>query len=300
MPAMPGLSVLIPVYNRSVAELINALLAQAPQWPGPVEICLLDDGSAENYRQLNRPLGALPGVRYQELPRNVGRAAVRNQLAAGARHAWLLLLDNTGELPDGQFLARYAAAWGAAPVLAGGVSYAPGPPADPALRLRWLYGQRREVRPAAQRQAAPHSQLLVNNLLISKELLLRFPLDERLRGYGHEDTQLGWQLAAAAVPVRHLDNPVRHAGLETAAAFLEKSEQAVRNLAQLLRQNDRAADARLVRVAQRLRRAGLAPAAGAALGAAAPALRHHLLGPRPRLAALDALKLRWLLRALAA
>ncbi|AWM32162.1 glycosyltransferase family 2 protein [Hymenobacter nivis] len=297
---MLGLSVLIPVYNRPVMELTNALLAQVPQWPGPVEIYLLDDGSEENCRRLNRPLGALPGVRYQELPRNVGRAAVRNQLAAGALHGWLLLLDNTGQLPNGQFLARYAAALGAAPVLAGGVSYAPGPPANPALRLRWRYGQAREVRPAAQRQAAPYGQLLINNLLISRELLLRFPLDETLRGYGHEDTQLGWQLAAAAVPVLHLDNPVRHVGLETAAAFLEKSEQAVRNLAQLLRENRVGPDARLVQVARRLRRVGLAPAARVALGAAAPALRRHLLGPRPTLAALDALKLLWLLRALAA
>lgn len=297
---MSGLSVLIPVYNRPVAELINALITQAPQWPGPVEICLLDDGSEEKYRILNRALAARPGVRYQELPGNVGRAAVRNRLAAGAQHEWLLLLDNTGQLPDGQFLARYAAALGQAPVLAGGVGYAPLPPTETALRLRWLYGQRREARPLAQRQAAPYDQLLVNNLLISKELLRRFPLDEGLRGYGHEDTKLGWQLAAAGVPVLHLENPVRHAGLETAAAFLEKSEQAVRNLARLLRENNLGAATRLVRAAQRLRRAGLAPAAQTALGAAAPALRRHLLGPRPALAALDALKLLWLLRALAA
>ena len=297
---MPGLSVLIPVYNRPVAELITALVAQAPQWPGPVEIFLLDDGSAEEFRGPNRALGALPGVRYQELPRNVGRAAVRNRLAAGARHEWLLLLDNTGQLPDGRFLARYAAALGGAPVLAGGVGYAPEPPPDPAQRLRWLYGRRREARPLAQRQAAPYDQLLVNNLLLRKELLLAFPLDESLRGYGHEDTKLGWQLAAAGVPVRHLENPVRHAGLETAAAFLEKSEQGVRNLAQLLGEGGLGAGSRLVRAARGLRRAGLAPAVRGLLAAATPALRRHLLGPHPSLAALDALKLGWLLAALPA
>ena len=297
---MPGLSVLIPVYNRPVMELTNALLAQAPQWPGPVEIYLLDDGSEETCRRLNRPLGALLGVRYQELPRNVGRSAVRNQLAVGARHAWLLLLDNTGQLPDGQFLARYAVALGRAQVLIGGVCYAPGPPADPALRLRWRYGQAREVRPVAKRQVAPYSQLLINNLLISKKLLLRFTLDESLCGYGHEDTQLGWQLAVAAVSVLHLNNPVRHAGLETAATFLEKSEQAVRNLVQLLRENRVGSDARLVQAAQWLRRVGLAPPARMALGAAASVLRRQLLGPHPSLVVLDVLKLLWLLRALAA
>ena len=297
---MPGLSVLVPVYNRWVSELIRSLVVQAPQWPGPVEICLLDDGSAEEWKALNRPLAALPGVNYQELPRNVGRAAVRNRLAAGALHERLLLLDNTGQLPDGQFLARYAAALGQAPVLAGGVCYAPGPPADPVLRLRWLYGQRREARSLSQRQAAPYDQLLVNNLLLAKELLSRFPLDESLRGYGHEDTKLGWQLAAAGVPVLHLANPVLHAGLETAAAFLEKSEQAVHNLARLLRENGLGADTRLIQTARWLRRIGLAPPARAALGVATGALRRNLLGPRPVLPALDALKLLWLLQAPAA
>ena len=50
---MPGLSVLIPVYNRPVMELTNALLAQVLQWPGPVEIYLLDDSSEETCRRLN-------------------------------------------------------------------------------------------------------------------------------------------------------------------------------------------------------------------------------------------------------
>ena len=290
-----GLSILIPVFNRDVTALVSSLLSQAPDWGGEVEIQLLDDKSAEEYRVKNRPLGRLPGVRYAELPANVGRAAIRNQLAASATHEWLLLLDNTSELPDPEFMARYRAALGRAPVLAGGVCYAPQPPADPALRLRWLYGRRRETRSLAQRRAAPHDQLLVNNLLLRKALLQRFPLDERLRGYGHEDTKLGWQLAGAGVPVLHLANPVRHAGLETAAAFLQKSEQAVQNLALLLRTDGLGAATQLVRLAARLRRAGLAGAARAALAALEPALRRNLLSARPSLRALDALKLRWLL-----
>ena len=99
--------------------------------------------------------------------------------------------------------------------------------------------------------------------------------------------------------MQHIDNPILHAGLEDAAVFLSKSEQGVRNLARLLRTEGLGADTRLVRLAQRLQRAGLAAAARRALVAASPALRRQLLGPRPRLAALDALKLCWLLDALA-
>ena len=150
----------------------------------------------------------------------------------------------------------------------------------------------------AGRQAAPYAQFLLNNLLIKKTLLQQFPLDEGLRGYGHEDTKLGWQLAAAGIPVQHLDNPVLHASLEDAAAFLDKSEQGVRNLAHLLRTEGLGADTRLVQAGLRLRRLGLAAPAQLALARLTPLLRRHLLSARPSLRALDLLKLSWLLREL--
>lgn len=299
-----GLSVLIPVYQRAVGELVRALRAQASGWPGPVEILLFDDYSTEEFRPLNRPLAALPGVRYRELPQNVGRASIRNQLAAAAQHQWLLLLDNDSLLPDNQFLARYAAARDGAArsqadVLIGGTSYAAATPADPALHLRWQYGQAREARSAAVRQASPYAQLTINNALIRAAVFRQFPLDERLSGYGHEDTRFGAELAAAGISVLHLDNPVIHDGLEPAAVFLAKSEQAVRNLARVYRENGLGTDSRLLQAALQLRRLGVAPVARRALGAAAPALTRQLLSPHPNLRAFDLLKLHWLLRELA-
>ena len=184
-------------------------------------------------------------------------------------------------------------------MLIGGTCYEATPPADPALRLRWLYGQEREARPAAVRQAAPYAQLTINNALVRAEVFRQFPLDERLTGYGHEDSRFGEQLGAAGVTVRHLDNPVLHEGLEPAAVFLQKTEQAVRNLAQVYRREGLGTDSRLLQTALRLRRLGLAPAARAALGVAGPMLRRQLLSATPRLRALDLLKLHWLLRELA-
>ena len=294
-----GLSILIPVFNWDVNKLVDALLGQLADWPGPVEILLIDDGSHTEFRTLNRPLSNLAGVTYRELPRNIGRAAIRNQLAAAAQHEWLLLLDNDSLLPDNQFLARYAAAQHHAAVLIGGTCYATAPPTDPALLLRWRYGQAREARPAAVRHAAPCHQLTINNALIRADIFRQFPLDERLTGYGHEDTKFGVELAAAHISVLHLDNPVLHDGLEPAAIFLQKSEQAVHNLAQVYQQDGLGTDSRLLQMALRLRRLGLAPAANAALAAAAPALHRQLLSAEPRLQALDLLKLHWLLRELA-
>lgn len=310
-----GLSVLIPVFNHAVRPLVQELLAQAADWPGPVEIRCLDDGSTAAFRALNRPLADLPGVRYDELPANAGRAACRNRLVARARHEWLLLLDNDGRLPDAHFLRRYAAARHRAPVLVGGTSYAPQPPADPALGLRYRYGRAREARPAAVRNRQPHAQLTINNLLIAAGVCRRFPLDEQLlRDYGHEDTQFGGALRRAAVPVFHLDNPVRHdEGLEPAAVFLAKSRHAVRNLVRLFcaASAEPAAghqgvggvggvgqESRLLRLALRLRRLGLAGAARRALVALAPALRRNLLSAGPDLRRFDLLRLLWTLEEL--
>lgn len=295
---LPGLSVLIPVFNWDVNELVDSLLAQQADWPGPVELLLFDDGSREEFRALNRPLAARSGVRYQELAQNVGRAAIRNRLAAAAQHEWLLLLDNDSLLPDAHFLARYAAARDRAPVLIGGTCYAPLPPANPDLYLRWLYGRAREARPARVRQQAPHAQLAINNALVRAEVLARHPLDEELSGYGHEDTKFGLALAAAGITILHLDNELIHNGLEKAPIFLEKSKMAVRNLVQVFQKDGLGADSRLLRLGLQLRKWKLATAVEAMLAATEPRLRRHLLSAKPSLQALDLLKLCWLLQLL--
>lgn len=295
---MKGLSVLIPVFNYDVRPLVRALLAQAQQWPGPVEIRCLDDGSGEETRQLHQELALVPGVVYQELGQNVGRAAIRNQLAAAARYSWLLLLDNDSRLPDDQFLARYAAGRHLAPVLSGGTSYEAAPPPETALQLRWLYGRHREARSAAVRQRAPHGQLTLNNLLIQRELFCRLGLDEKLTRYGHEDTKFGWLLRHRNVAVHHLDNPVLHDGLEPAPIFLQKTHDAVRNLVQLYQAEGLGADTKLLQAALRLKRWGLSEAVRTAFGLRREQVHRNLLSSRPSLRQLDALKLYWLLNEL--
>ncbi|MBC6609338.1 glycosyltransferase [Hymenobacter sp. BT507] len=291
-----GLSILIPVYNRVVTLLVQQLHQQLPHWNGPVEICLLDDASQAKIQAENRLLAQLPNVRYAELPRNVGRAAIRNQLAAAARHEWLLMLDNDSLLPDAQFVARYAAAQALAPVVVGGIMYAGGLPAEPALRLRWHYAQQREALPAARRRSLPPSQLMLNNLLIRADIFQRFGFDEALIRYGHEDSKLGWQLAQAGVPIHHLDNPVIHDGLDPAPVFLRKSRAAVHNLVLLYHKDGVGADSRLVRTALRLQQVGLRRLAVGLLLHLQPHLRANLCSATPRMLYFDLLKLYWILR----
>ena len=296
---MTGLSVLIPVYNRPVRTLVQQLLAQAGDWGGPVEICLLDDASPPAARAANRPLGQLPGVRYAELPRNVGRAAIRNRLAAAAQYEWLLMLDNDSLLPDAAFLARYAAALTKASVVVGGIAYLNAPPAAPALRLRWHYARRREALPAVRRQLLPASQLMLNNLLIRADVFRQFGFDETLTRYGHEDSKLGWLLGQRGVAIYHLDNPVLHDGLDPAPVFLRKTRAAVQNLVLLFYKDGLGGESKLLRTALWLRRVGCANGfCWAFRRFLLPHVRANLRSATPKLPYFDALKLYWLLQEL--
>jgi len=297
---MPGLSILIPVYNRDVRKLVETLQAQASEWDGPVEIICLDDESQADIRELNRSLANQEGVRYEELPRNLGRAAIRNRLAATAQYPWLLLLDNNVQLPEIGFLARYATARDQAPVLVGGSTYEPFAPTQLPLILRWCYGRKREAKPAFIRQKHPYANFNLKNVLLRAEVLQQHNLDERLIGYGHEDTRFGWDLEAANIPVVHLDNPVLHSMLESAEVFLQKTQEGVRNLAWLYQHEGLGAKkTKLLRTALLLRRLMLDKAALAALRMRESKMRQNLLSPTPRLGRLDKLKLYWLLTELA-
>ena len=306
--ALAALSLLLPVYDWPIGELLTALHRQATAEADLLfEIIVFDDASPQSTtRAANRAAAAaLPYVRYHELPANVGRAAIRNQLAGAARYPWLLLLDADSGLPDGQFLPRYRRAVTAEPPCAawvGGTAYLAQPPADPALRLRWTYGRAREQRPAAARQRAPYAAFTLNNLLITAAAYARAGgLDESLgRTYGHEDTLFGQALEGADTPLGHLDNPVLHLGLEPAPIFRRKTAEAVTNLAQLGRAGAPAATASGVwRLATRLGRLGLAPAARQLLTALEPSLLRNLDSGAPTLRAFDAWRLLLLLRALA-
>lgn len=228
------LSVLIPVYNFDITPLVRSLHQQLSDEGKPFEILLLDDGSKASFKEVNRTIRDLPDVVYEELPQNVGRSRIRNRMAERARYDHLLYLDCDSELEDSRFIRRYLEAADGRTVVNGGRSYAATPPDDASVFFRWKYGICRETVNAAERNRAPHSFFLSNNFLIPREVMLRFPFNEQLSGYGHEDTLLAIELGQAGVPVRHIDNPARHIGLESAGDFLGKWDQSIANLHRLM------------------------------------------------------------------
>ncbi len=225
------ISVLIPIFNFNVCPLVAELQQQCRECGVPFEIRCYDDGSTAYYKEINRSLNYLEGVCYREMPENKGRAAIRNALAADALFDALLFLDNDGLPENGHFIRNYIETFDNKSVLYGGRSYQLEPPSDLDLLLHWKYGIKREVLAAAKRRNNPYHGFQTNNFMIPATLLRAITFNETLKNYGHEDTLFGGELLKSGVPIIHIDNPYRHIGLEKTAIFLEKQQQALKNLA---------------------------------------------------------------------
>jgi glycosyltransferase involved in cell wall biosynthesis len=232
------LSILIPIFNYEVSRFVLSLKKQADLLEIPYEIICFDDCSDQKTKTANRVLKVHRNLQYEELQHKAGRAKIRNLMAEAAQYPYLLFLDCDQQVETDDFLKKYAAVLEKGTVFCGGRSYYKTPPADLSY-LRWYYGTKREVCPASQREKNPYKSFLSCNFLIDKQLFQSIGFNEKLLEYGHEDTLFGLELKNRQVPVIHIDNPVIHEGLEDAQVFLEKSKQALLNLAFLYLKNQK-------------------------------------------------------------
>lgn len=230
------LSILIPVYNYDVRELVHKLHDQVTQLDIPAEILCYDDCSTdESCKVANREITQLSIIIYKELPVNIGRAAIRNKLASEANYNKLLFIDCDSEPVSDNFLKNYLGYSSKYQALVGGTVY-PATNDNPRQSLRWKYGIAREEKFAEKRNETPYDSITLNNFYIDKTTFLRIGLDESIEGYGHEDTKFGYALRDNNVPILHIRNPVLHCGLETNEVFLQKTEAAVKNFYKLSKQ----------------------------------------------------------------
>lgn len=291
------LSILIPIFQYDVRQLVERLHEQAQGGTVPWEIVCLDDGSDAFWRRRNQSIRRLPGVRYEEAAQNMGRSRVRNELAGMATHPFLQFMDCDSGVVRNDFLAKYVQHLAPDTVLCGGRVYAAARPADYHYALHWLYGTEREARSAGHRATKPHASFMTNNFVVPAAVLKTIPFDERLTQYGHEDTLFGQELERAGIPVRHLDNPLEHVGLETATEFLAKAEKAVYNLA-FLRKQDTPIYTRLTDTYDDLARRGFLAATGVALSWLHGCFRKNLLSRYPDLRIFDAWRLGLFIKAM--
>lgn len=286
------LSVLIPIYNFDVRQMVKDLQEQAMDAVVPIEILCLDDCSADEFKALHQPMNEWDKVRYEELPKNVGRAAIRNRLAEMAAYDYLLFLDGDGGILSTRFLANYIQHLAPNVLLYGGREYASVPPKNQDLLLHWTFGSIREVKSVEERKKMPWSHFMTNNFVVPRSIQLAIPFDENITQYGHEDTLFGLELKSRAIPILHLDNRVEHIGLEPASHFLGKVRESIENIYLLKEYPD--FTTRLLEAYNRLIRYGLSRFFYYVLSPFIPLLIWQLKGSSPHMKVLDIYKLWYL------
>lgn len=226
------ISVCVPVYNFNISSLIVELKRQIDLVNPKIQIIVIDDGS-NHFKDENKE--CIEGIDYIELAENVGRAKIRNLFLNHAKHNFLLFLDCDGIIEQDNFLENYMEILNENPnVVCGGRVYPKKQPSGNKL-LSWKYGVFRESKSANERRKTPNESFMTNNFLIKRSVLEKIKFDNRLSGYGHEDTMFGFELKMNEIAIKHIENPILNGDIEENDVFLRKTEHAIQNLVRLKR-----------------------------------------------------------------
>lgn len=284
------LSILIPIYNQDVRKLVLGLAHQCQKEGIYYQVLCYDDGSREKYRLINRKLQSVYGVSYLEFSPNMGRSRIRNKLGYNAMYEHMIFLDCDSRVKAKRYIKNYLNVLKDHDVIYGGTVYSQRRPKSKKKILHWKYGQLREKLPMKKRMQAPWSSFRSNNFMIKRSIFLDHMFDERIKGYGHEDTLFAQSLKEAGIRIHHIQNPVQHGGIETTDVFLDKVRESVSNLAKL-RHNGIEIDTALTRGYDKLNRLGLLPLVRRFWSLSNSGVMSNLMGPKPRMLALDLFKL---------
>lgn len=292
------LSVLIPVHNFDVTQLVNELHKQAKKEKIVFEIILIDDCSEGYIKSINSELANLENVFYYEESVNIGRSKIRNKLAQQASYEHLVFMDCDSKVTSHEFIKNYVNLIGKHEVVCGGRVYGNKDDIKEVEKLHWLYGVKREQWSAKLRNRTPNKSFQTNNFLVTKQTLLNVRFNEKLVGYGHEDTLFGYELFVRQVKIHHIDNPLEHIGLETGEDFLRKTREGIANLKRIIEMNRGfkgiANDVKILNIYKKLKFIGLNRALEVFYRKYGHALKRNLLGEKPKLLFFDLYKIGYL------
>ena len=225
------LSVLIAAYGDDVSELLSALkncvdFGLPERWE--VEILVSDQFDTPHPNHNRWEQDAMVSYVHSSTK---GRARNRNELAEIAQGDYFLFLDADALPKTDGFLNRYCNYASGAQVVVGGTAYMPGHMSE---RLRVKVGKVKEEVLPVKRELQPYGSFSAFNFLIRADLFEKIGFDQSITKYGHEDTLFGTALCHHCFDVIHIDNPAYHMGIDRDEEFMDKTEHAVRGLAQLV------------------------------------------------------------------
>ncbi len=220
----------ILVYELDPSPLLKQIIAQIERVSAKTYILIHDDGSAPSWQEkLKNEWSKDPRVELSLSAVNQGRSKARNTLLKKADAHYLLMIDGDAQIEDPDFLEKYWASAQSKTVSVGGKKLA-NTKATPNCELRWLYAQQREIRSVAKRKERGFLSFQSNCFLMDLGHLEGLYFDEKLLGYGHEDSLFGLRLKDLDWSINHIDLPTIYQADEASPQFLAKTEQALSNL----------------------------------------------------------------------
>jgi len=184
------ISVLIPVYNYNVTNLVTSINSQLVYSNIDFEIICIDDASTEYFKE-NDKLQELKNVTLYKLTTNLGRSKIRNLLVDKSKFEWLLFLDADVFPENNNFINEYLTCIHSneAKVYCGGIKYKANKPESNKM-LRWVYGRNREEVNYNVRLNKPYKYFFGANFLIQKAVFNTCKFNEDIVKYGYEDVFL--------------------------------------------------------------------------------------------------------------
>lgn len=220
------LSILIPTYNYDALPLVKQIHEQAVEAGIAFEILCLDDASPDS-PPANASINDLAQARYEVLSKNIGRSKIRNLLARKAQYDWLLFLDVDVLPVTKNFIENYLSQLnGNAKIISGGIVYQSEKPEQKRL-FRWLYGKNREALSCEKRNRNPYLSLLTLNFLIHRSVFDVVAFNEEIPNLRHEDTLFSFDLKQHQIPIRHIENPVLHLGIDVFETAIRKENESL-------------------------------------------------------------------------
>lgn len=249
------ISILVPVYNWDVTDLITELHKQSLALNIEFEMMAVDDYSTDSIIKKTNLEIQLEHFKLIELTENVGNAEARNILARSAKYNWLLFLDADMIPVHDNFVQLYLEQIkeNDFDIMSGGILYKN--QTSPKFKLKWLHGSQTEEQ---LEKKDPYLEIRGNNFLVRKEIFLQNPFGGLPESYGYVDTHFGLKLKQSKARVKIIHNPCYHLGLENNETFVKKYRKSVRNAFWLYHNHPEMADnLRLVQSYKKVKKTGL-------------------------------------------
>lgn len=285
------LSILIPTYNYNVRVLVEQLHKQAITEAIAFEIIVIDDCSPNtDYLSDHEFINSLSNCSFFRNEINLGRTATRTKLAEAAKFENLLFLDADVIPVKTNFISQYVKNINEdTAVVFGGYAYYK--TNHTSANLRYKYGKEREEIPLSKRIQNPYAAIFSGNLLIKKDIFLKYNYPNPDNLYGM-DNFFCYQLYINNVKAEHIDNPIYHLGLESDEVFFKKSIESVKNRKELLENAEGIENINsLLRHYKKLKKYRLTGLVSLGFKVAAPFLKKMILKKDPNLFCLDIYRL---------